>query len=121
LLALSYIEAAGIREDKNGPLFRSVDRKTKMLGGARLDRQRAWEMVKRRAQEAGIETEGICNHIFRGTGITAYLGNPEAKLWSTPRRWRRTRTPRQRGSMACAATRSPSVRSRGSGFERKRI
>jgi integrase len=37
-------------------------------------------MVKRRAAKAGIETAGICNHTFRGTGITAYLENPEAKL-----------------------------------------
>jgi len=76
----AYIEAAGIEGDKDGPLFRTVDRKTKALGEARLDRQRAWAMVKRRAQQAGIETEGICNHTFRGTGITAYLENPEAKL-----------------------------------------
>ncbi len=75
-----YIEAAGIGEDKDGPLFRTVDRKTKALGARRLDRQRAWAMVKRRAQQAGIETPGICNHTFRGTGITAYLENPEAKL-----------------------------------------
>ena len=75
-----YIEAAGIAEDPNGPLFRSVDRKTKQLGANRLDRQRAWAMVKRRAKKAGIDTPGICNHTFRGTGITAYLENPEAKL-----------------------------------------
>jgi site-specific recombinase XerD len=76
----AYIEAAGIEGDKGGPLFRTVDRKTKTLSSTRLDRQRAWAMVKRRAQQAGIETEGICNHTFRGTGITAYLENPEAKL-----------------------------------------
>jgi len=75
-----YIEAAGIIEDKDGPLFRTVDRKTRKLGSTRLDRQRAWAMVKRRAAKAGIETDGICNHTFRGTGITAYLENPEAKL-----------------------------------------
>jgi integrase len=75
-----YIEAAGIIEDKDGPLFRTVDRKTRKLGSTRLDRQRAWAMVKRRAAKAGIETQGICNHTFRGTGITAYLENPEAKL-----------------------------------------
>jgi site-specific recombinase XerD len=75
-----YIEAAGIAEDRDGPLFRTVDRKTKKLGGARLDRQRAWAMVKRRAAKAGLSTDGICNHTFRGTGITAYLENPEAKL-----------------------------------------
>jgi len=75
-----YIEAAGIGEDGNGPLFRTVDRKTKTLGLTRLDRQRAWAMVKRRAHEAGIDAPGICNHTFRGTGITAYLENPESKL-----------------------------------------
>ena len=57
-----------------------MDRKTEELIPRRLDRQRAWAMVKRRAQRAGIETPGICNHTFRGTGITAYLENPEAKL-----------------------------------------
>jgi site-specific recombinase XerD len=75
-----YIEAAGVGEDRDGPLFRTVDRKTRKLGSTRLDRQRAWAMVKRRSQKAGIETTGICNHTFRGTGITAYLENPEAKL-----------------------------------------
>jgi integrase len=37
-------------------------------------------MVRRRASQAGIETQGICNHTIRGTGITAYLENLEAKL-----------------------------------------
>jgi integrase/recombinase XerD len=31
-------------------------------------------MVRRRAKSAGIITE-VCNHTFRGTGITAYLEN----------------------------------------------
>ena len=75
-----YIEAAGIGDDKDTPLFRSLDRKTKKLSERRLDRQRAWEMVKRRARQADIETQGICNHTFRGTGITAYLENPEGRL-----------------------------------------
>lgn len=37
-------------------------------------------MVKRRARKAGIETPGICNHTFRGSGITAYLDHPDARL-----------------------------------------
>jgi integrase len=37
-------------------------------------------MVRRRVRQAGIETPGICNHTFRGTGITAYLQNPDSKL-----------------------------------------
>ncbi len=79
-----YIEAAGLAEDPNGPLFRSVDRKTKQLGANRLDRQRAWAMIKRRAKKVGVDTPGICNHTFRGTGITAYQENPEAKLEHAP-------------------------------------
>lgn len=75
-----YIEAAGLADETTSPLFRSVDRKTKQLSDRRLDRQRAWAMVKRRARQAGIETQGVCNHTFRGTGITAYLENPEGKL-----------------------------------------
>jgi hypothetical protein len=30
--------------------------------------------LRRRAKAAGISTE-VCNHSFRGTGITAYLEN----------------------------------------------
>jgi integrase len=78
-----YIEAAGIAEDKDGPLFRTVDRKSKALGSTRLDRQRAWAMVKRRTQQAGIETDGICNHTFGGTGITAYL-EPRSQAGARP-------------------------------------
>jgi site-specific recombinase XerD len=33
-----------------------------------------WEMVQRRAKVAGLAT-AVCNHTFRATGITAYLGN----------------------------------------------
>jgi integrase len=44
------------------------------LNGERLHRNNAWQMVRRRAQAAGITTE-VCNHTFRGTGITAYLEN----------------------------------------------
>jgi hypothetical protein len=40
----------------------------------RLHRTNAWAMVRRRAKAAGITTE-VCNHTFRGRGITAYLEN----------------------------------------------
>ena len=40
--------------------------------GVRLHRTNAWAMVRRQARAAGITTE-VCNHTFRGTGITAYL------------------------------------------------
>ena len=53
---------------------------TQKLIRSRLHRTKALLMIKRRAKQAGIENPGMCNHSFRGTGITAYLSNPEAKL-----------------------------------------
>jgi integrase len=44
------------------------------LSGRALSRVEAWQMVQRRSAAAGIDTH-ICNHTFRGTGITAYLEN----------------------------------------------
>ncbi len=73
-----YIEAAGIGIDRDGPLFRSLNRDNS-ISGRRLTRQRAWEMLRRRARTAGISTD-VCNHSFRATGITAYLENPEARV-----------------------------------------
>ena len=32
------------------------------------------------AAGGGIGTPGLCNHTFRGEGITTYLDNPEARL-----------------------------------------
>ncbi len=73
-----YIEEAGIGLDRDGPLFRALHRDGS-LSERRFNRHRAREMLRRRAQAAGISTE-ICNHSFRATGITAYLENPEARV-----------------------------------------
>ena len=75
-----YIDRAGIKNDKNGALFRSVDRILKKIGARRLHRSESLRMIQRRTKQAGIKTAGIGNHSFRGTGITAYLSNPDAKL-----------------------------------------
>ncbi len=69
-----YIEAFGLADDPDGPLFRSINRKTNKLSRRALQQNEAWDMVNRRARAAGISTK-ICNHTFRGTGITAYLEN----------------------------------------------
>jgi hypothetical protein len=45
-----------------------------VLSGERFTRGDAWKMVQRRAKAAGMNTE-VCNHTFRGTGITTYLEN----------------------------------------------
>jgi integrase len=69
----AYLDAAGIASDRDGPLFRSLDRKRRLTAD-RLDRREALSMVKRRAVAAGLG-DGVCNHSFRATGITVYLLN----------------------------------------------
>jgi hypothetical protein len=48
------LEAAGLGDDKRGPLFRPALRKTGTLNAKRLSRVDAWRMVKKRALEAEI-------------------------------------------------------------------
>jgi site-specific recombinase XerD len=71
---MAYIEAADLRQQSTAPLFRAVDSKTRTLGSRQLSREKAWEMVQRRARSAGIST-AACNHTFRATGITTFLEN----------------------------------------------
>lgn len=72
----TYIAAASIDEDRKGPLFRSSGqgRQTHALLPKGMSRWTALQMVKRRALQAGLPGE-ICNHTFRGTGITEFLRN----------------------------------------------
>jgi len=53
---------------KHRPFGRGV------LNGERFNRVNAWQMLQRRAKAAGLSTD-VCNHTFRGTGITTYLEN----------------------------------------------
>lgn len=69
-----YIAAAGIGDDRKGPLFRTTRGRSRELTGNPLLQSDVWRMVRRRALAAGIKTEIGC-HTFRATGITAYLKN----------------------------------------------
>ena len=69
----AYLLAGGIGIDKKTPLFQSVSCGG-FLSGRPMTRNDAFRMVKRRAKAAGLP-ETTCNHTFRATGITAYLGN----------------------------------------------
>ena len=69
-----YIAAAGIVEDRKGPLFRTTRGRSGELTGNSLLQSDVWRMIRRRALAAGIKTEIGC-HTFRATGITAYLKN----------------------------------------------
>jgi len=68
-----YLDAAGIREEKKSPLFRSVDHWRKITAKP-MTRTDVLRMVKRRALAAGLPASTCC-HTFRATGITAYLEN----------------------------------------------
>ena len=73
-----YIEAANLND---GPLFRTLRGRSGELNDKRLHRTECLAMIKRRCKQAGLENASMLgNHTFRGTGITAYLSNPDAKL-----------------------------------------
>jgi site-specific recombinase XerD len=67
-----YLAAAGIREDGKCPLFRTARGKTGALTAEPMHRIDAYRMIRRRAAEAGFKQKLGC-HVFRATGITAYL------------------------------------------------
>jgi integrase/recombinase XerD len=60
-------------EDGEQALFQTLG-KTHRLTGEAMSRRDYLRMVKTRAQAAGLP-ESICNHTFRGTGITVFLQN----------------------------------------------
>ena len=68
----AYLNAAGLREQRSTPLFRSLDHRRPT--DRRLSRKRALEAVKRRAKRADLDPRVSC-HSFRAAGITAYLDN----------------------------------------------
>jgi integrase/recombinase XerC len=70
----AYIDGCDLAADRKGPLFRTIGRGTGQLSQTALPQANAYQMVRRRAAAAGIDTQ-IGNHSFRATGITAYLKN----------------------------------------------
>lgn len=69
----AYLDAAGTRDQRHGPLFRAVDRAGCLTVGA-VTRNDVFRMVKRRSRAAALPSSTCC-HSFRATGITAYLEN----------------------------------------------
>lgn len=69
-----YLDAVSIRDDANGSLFRTFGGKGRAMTENPMVQTYAWQMIRRRANAAGIFT-ALCNHSFRGTGITTYLKN----------------------------------------------
>jgi integrase/recombinase XerD len=69
-----YLDASGLREAPEGPLFRSTRGRSRVLSPERLSRKDAWAMVKRRLRDAGLSTV-YTNHSYRAAGITNFLAN----------------------------------------------
>jgi site-specific recombinase XerD len=67
-----YLDAAGIGNHDKTPLFRSAAGRTGILTERPMHRIDAYEMVRRRTAEASLKGKLGC-HVFRATGITAYL------------------------------------------------
>jgi hypothetical protein len=51
----TYIEAAGIGNDKRSPLFRSAPRRSGQLTNLPMRQSDAHAMIQRRARQAGID------------------------------------------------------------------
>ena len=73
-----YLDAAGLRGNGKGPLFRSTAGRSGTLTATAMNRVDAYRMIRRRTAEAEFKNRLGC-HVFRATGITAYLD----RLWNT--------------------------------------
>jgi integrase len=67
-----YLAAAASCDDGKSPLFRAARGRTGTLTGEPLHRIDVYRMIRRRTAKAGFKSKLGC-HVFRATGITAYL------------------------------------------------
>jgi len=77
---LYYLDAAGIRVDLEGPLFRPVAKDLKTLLPRPLPRTTIWAIVKKYARAVGIDADrvgsrGVGVHALRKTALTNALEN----------------------------------------------
>ena len=77
---IAYIEAAGIAEDAQGPLFRPMNKDGLRLERRHMDRKTPWRLVKQYCRVAGINPDridgrGIGIHSLRKTAINDAIRN----------------------------------------------
>jgi integrase/recombinase XerD len=77
---LAYLERAGIRNDRTGPLFRPMTPDGLGLERRHLDRKTPWRLVKKYCEAAGIDPSrlggrGIGIHSLRKTAINDAIRN----------------------------------------------
>jgi site-specific recombinase XerD len=77
---LAYVTAAGIKDDREGPLFRPLRPNGTGLVRRHLDRKTPWRLVKHYCEAAGIDpsrlgSRGIGIHSLRKTAINDAIRN----------------------------------------------
>lgn len=77
---LAYMEAAGIQDDAEGPLFRPLAKDGASFDRRHLDRKTPWRLVKHYCRAAGINPDrlgarGIGIHSLRKTAINDAIRN----------------------------------------------
>ena len=77
---MAYVQRAGIKEDREGPLFRPMTPDATRLIRRHLDRNTPWRLVKKYCQAAGIDPSrlggrGIGIHSLRKTAINNAIRN----------------------------------------------
>jgi integrase len=77
---LKYVELAGIKDDREGPLFRPLRPNGLGLQRRHLDRKTPWRLVKKYCKAAGIDhrrldARGIGIHSLRKTAINDAIRN----------------------------------------------
>ncbi len=80
---LAYVEQAGIKDDKEGALFRPLNPDCSGFERRHLDRKTPWRMVKKYCKAAGIDPDrlgqrGIGIHSLRKTAINDAIRNGAA-------------------------------------------
>ena len=71
----AYLEAAGHKENKDGPLFRPVTKNSKTSLNNAMTARGVLTLIKKYADEVGISAsvDGFCVHALRATAITNAL------------------------------------------------
>ena len=77
---LAYVASAGIKDDREGPLFRPLSPSGLVLERRHLDRKMPWRLVKKYCEAAGIDpsrlgARGIGIHSLRKMAIKDAIRN----------------------------------------------
>lgn len=70
----AWLEASGLNEEPDAPLFQAFEGRSETLSGRALTRRQALNIVKARARAAGLSPT-LRSHSLRASGITDFLAN----------------------------------------------